>query len=61
MGVDTLTSRDVLAGPPSDSHHDPVTDSSPVSRDADLSGRLVKAPGANIQNLRQTLGFLGGQ
>lgn len=39
-GADALAShRDVLAGPP----YDPVMDSSPVSRDADPSGRLGRA------------------
>lgn len=36
MGVDTSASRD-------DSYQESMTDSSPVSRDADPSGRHVKA------------------
>lgn len=45
IGGDTLGSRDVLAGPP----HDSLTDSSPVSRDADPSG-TCQIFGLNIQN-----------
>lgn len=48
-GADTLGSRDVLAGPPYDSYHDPMTDSSPVSRDAEPSGRNVKALGPTFR------------
>lgn len=49
MGVDTLGSRDALAGPPYDSYHDSMMDSSPVSRDADPSGRRVKALGPTFR------------
>lgn len=41
LKMDTLGSRDVLAGPLYDSYHDSMMDSSPVSRDADPSGRHV--------------------
>lgn len=50
MGVDTLGSRDVLSDvPPFDSYHDSMTDSSPVSGDADPSGRQVKALGPTFR------------
>lgn len=45
IGGETLGSRDVLAGPP----HDSLTDSSPVSRDADPSG-TCQIFELNIQN-----------
>lgn len=42
MGMDTAGSRDALAGPLYELYHDSMTDGSPVSRDADPSGRNVK-------------------
>lgn len=54
-GADTLAShRDVLAGPPYDS----MMDSSPVSRDADPSGRLGPA-GWSVNALSPSVGHSG--